>query len=109
MHFLRKKGTMSLQEGSRKVQKKLGSFIGIYRNKFYSITDSIRLVVAQYFLTRSFEEIKSGISFNRILDDHARLAYQPVVEQMNVFLPHMMARKIPKANVQQSFCSGFCV
>jgi hypothetical protein len=67
---------MYLQEGSRKVQKKLGSFIGIYRIKFYSITDSIRLVVAQYFLTRSFEEIKSGISFNRILDDHARLAYR---------------------------------
>jgi len=94
---------MSLQDGSRRVQKKLGSFVGIYRNKFYSITDSIRLVVAQYFLTRSFEEIKSGISFNRILDDHARFDYQPVIEQMTVFLPHMMARKIPKANVQQAF------
>jgi len=41
--------------------------------------------------------------YNRILDDEARQEYQKVIELMFQMCPEMMARKIPRANVQQAF------
>jgi SAM-dependent methyltransferase len=43
------------------------------------------------------------VKFNRILDNVAREEYSPVIEQMNNFVPRMMSRKIPEADVQQAF------
>lgn len=42
-------------------------------------------------------------SFNRILDDNARVQYKPVIDNLFELLPEVMARKIPKANIQQAF------
>ena len=41
--------------------------------------------------------------FNRILDDQARKEYQKDIDTLFAFAPKIMARKIPRANVQQAF------
>jgi len=41
--------------------------------------------------------------FNRILDDRARRELAPLVERLFELAPETMARKIPRANVQQAF------
>lgn len=41
--------------------------------------------------------------FNRILDDSARDLYAATISTMVSLLPELMARKIPRANVQQAF------
>ena len=48
-------------------------------------------------------EIPAGWSLNNILDDKARKIYARTIEQMFDFLPDLMRRKIPEANVQQAF------
>lgn len=40
---------------------------------------------------------------NNILDDKARRLYKNTIEQMSGYLPDLMKRKIPEANVQQAF------
>ncbi|MEK7725300.1 MAG: methyltransferase domain-containing protein, partial [Acidobacteriota bacterium] len=42
-------------------------------------------------------------SLNNILDNQARKLYKTTIEQMFEYLPNLMARKIPEANVQQAF------
>jgi hypothetical protein len=42
-------------------------------------------------------------SFNRILDNRARVQYRPVIEKLFELQPEMMQRKIVEANVQQAF------
>ncbi len=65
-------------------------------------------------LIKEYERIMNGIlgkqeqssnlsSFNRILDDTARLQYKPVIDKLFELVPDMMARKIPEANIQQAF------
>jgi SAM-dependent methyltransferase len=51
----------------------------------------------------SFASVPSVISFNRILDNKARDQYKGVIKNLNHWLPEMMARKIPEANIQQAF------
>ncbi len=49
---------------------------------------------------------KSQIShrqYNRILDDAARQEYQEIIQLLFKTCPEMMARKIPRANIQQAF------
>lgn len=41
--------------------------------------------------------------YNRILDDTARQEYQDVIQLLFEKCPEMMARKIPRANIQQAF------
>ena len=41
--------------------------------------------------------------YNLILDDRARDAYEPIIQEMFKITPEMMSRKIPRANVQQAF------
>lgn len=41
--------------------------------------------------------------FNTVLDDRAREQYLPMTNLLHGLLPEMMSRKIPRANVQQSF------
>lgn len=46
----------------------------------------------------------SGVKrFNRILDNQARAQYKPVIDQMGVLVPEIMASKIPAANIQQAY------
>lgn len=44
-----------------------------------------------------------GKRFNRILDDFARVEFEPLVAMMRRVAPEIMARKIDRANVQQAF------
>jgi SAM-dependent methyltransferase len=41
--------------------------------------------------------------FNRILDNNARAQYAPVIKQLHLLAPEIMASKIPAANIQQAF------
>lgn len=47
--------------------------------------------------------IPDGWSMNNILDNKAREFYKETIEQMIDFMPELMSRKIPEANVQQAF------
>jgi SAM-dependent methyltransferase len=47
--------------------------------------------------------LPSGAVFNRILDDSARVLYEPVIQKLFEFVPKTMAKKIARANVQQAF------
>jgi len=42
-------------------------------------------------------------SFNRILDNQARIQYKPIIDNLYSILPEMMSRKISEANIQQAF------
>ncbi len=44
-----------------------------------------------------------GNFFNRILDDKARLLYEPSIQTLHRLVPLTMAKKIERANVQQAF------
>ncbi len=48
-------------------------------------------------------EISNVTSFNRILDNAARVQYEPVIKKLFELVPEMMSRKIPEANIQQAF------
>lgn len=50
-----------------------------------------------------YHSLPGVTSFNRILDNAARAQYEPVIRSLFEFLPDMMARKIPEANIQQAF------
>ncbi|MEQ1554332.1 MAG: methyltransferase domain-containing protein, partial [Ferruginibacter sp.] len=41
--------------------------------------------------------------YNRILDDSARILYEPTISLLTTALPKTMAKKIARANVQQAF------
>ncbi len=47
--------------------------------------------------------IPNDWSLNNILDNKARHLYETTIEQMFDYLPDLMERKIPEANVQQAF------
>jgi FkbM family methyltransferase len=90
-------------KNKRHIQKKFISLIGIFRKKFYEIPDTVQMLIAQYTSPHPYKEIASSVSFNRILNNRSREKYQSVIEQMKTYLPRIMARKIPEANVQQAF------
>jgi len=53
---------------------------------------------------RNHQPRASGVKrFNRILDNQARAQYKPVIDQMEVLVPEIMASKIPAANIQQAY------
>jgi SAM-dependent methyltransferase len=47
--------------------------------------------------------LPTGAVFNRILDDTARVLYEPTIQKLFEFVPKTMAKKIARANVQQAF------
>jgi SAM-dependent methyltransferase len=65
--------------------------------------DKINFFITKYVSSKTYNEYSGTVIFNRILDDKARLMYLPITEQMNNFVPRLMSRKIPEANVQQAF------
>jgi hypothetical protein len=89
---------------SNKVKSiKLWSYCVPFIEIFDKFIDTIRITIAQNFFPYSYKEVSLKVSFNRILDNRARMEYKPIIEQMQLYLPHMMKRKIPEANVQQAF------
>jgi SAM-dependent methyltransferase len=46
---------------------------------------------------------REGSPLNRILDNVARVQYEPAIQELFRLAPEMLARKIPEANVQQAF------
>jgi Methyltransferase domain len=48
-------------------------------------------------------KIPAGWSLNNILDNQARKYYAATIEQMFKYLPDLMSRKIPEANIQQAY------
>jgi len=53
--------------------------------------------------SREYFETLNIPSFNRILDNAARVQYESVINKLFELVPDMMSRKIPEANVQQAF------
>lgn len=51
----------------------------------------------------SYSPVPGPLNFNRILDDAARLIYQPAVDKLFELVPKTMSKKIGRANVQQGF------
>jgi SAM-dependent methyltransferase len=48
-------------------------------------------------------EVPDGRGFNKILDDRSRDGYASVIAELTRLAPDLIARKIPRANVQQAF------
>lgn len=72
-------------------------------NFFNECKFAFDLFIAKNIRSFSYKEKTTLGRYNRILDNFAREEYHPVIEQMNFFVPYMMSRKIPEANVQQAF------
>lgn len=49
------------------------------------------------------DSVPDGTGMNKVLNDHSRAAYQPVIQEMWTATPALMERKIAEANVQQAF------
>lgn len=47
--------------------------------------------------------LKPRTQFNRILDDRARFEYADALKELGRLAPEVIARKIPRANIQQAF------
>ena len=47
--------------------------------------------------------LPAGVGLNRILDDEARMLYEPVVQKLFEVVPLTMSKKLARANVQQAF------
>ncbi len=75
----------------------------IIYNKTTQIIDYLKLIYASNISKRLFKTVGEMVKFNRILDEEARSEYKSVIEQMFAYVPQMMQRKIPEANVQQAF------
>ena len=58
---------------------------------------------AQYELMVRIGALKPKSQFNRILDDRARLEYADVLDEIERLAPEIVAKKIPRANIQQAF------
>lgn len=81
----------------RKITGKTDNFTWLRNTK--SVTDDNMDVVPGI----QYEPVKGNLNFNRILDDAARKIYEPTIAFMTGLLPKTMAKKIPRANVQQAF------
>jgi SAM-dependent methyltransferase len=71
--------------------------------QFCEKRDAISFFIAKHILPKRYSEYFGTVHFNRILNNQARSEYSPIIEQMNSFVPRMMSRKIPEANIQQAF------
>jgi len=47
--------------------------------------------------------LQTGEGFNRILNDEARMSYQPAIKKLFELAPLTMSKKIARANIQQAF------
>jgi SAM-dependent methyltransferase len=58
---------------------------------------------AQSYETYAPAELSSTQHLNRILNDEARATYRRTISELFRWLPDLMARKIPEANIQQAY------
>ena len=63
-------------------------------------TSAIRRALAARARSQS---VPDGRGFNKVLDDRSRSAYKAALAELSELAPEMLARKIPRANVQQAF------
>jgi hypothetical protein len=70
------------------------------RNTEAATEDILTIATGQSYMP---VEIPQGQSLNRILDNAARVLYQPAIKKLTELVPLTMAKKIPEANVQQGF------
>lgn len=83
------------------------NFLGLQQNKFTwlrnteAATDDILTVDPSQDYTPV--HLQAPNTFNRILDNNARLLYKPAIKKLEELVPFTMAKKIPEANVQQAF------
>ncbi len=73
------------------------------QEKHAGIEEYFKIMWASKFSHRSLNTLNKRVNFNRILDDEARAEYKSTIEQMFIYVPLMMNRKISEANVQQAF------
>lgn len=93
----------TLRKAKRFVNRKLGEGS---TEEFSWITDtSIKKLTVPPLkkVTYAPASIPDDWSLNNILDNKARKLYAGTIEQMFGYLPDLMKRKIPEANVQQAF------
>ncbi|MCK9593868.1 MAG: radical SAM protein, partial [Methanoregula sp.] len=79
----------------------------IERDIVMGITE-VNKIVKNFQMYQEMEEmryvpLKGNLKYNFILGDNERELYKPVIRQMFKYVPKMMNRKIPEANVQQAF------
>ena len=63
-------------------------------------TSAIRCALAARARSQSVPDRRG---FNKVLDDRSRSAYKAALTELSELAPEMLARKIPRANVQQAF------
>jgi hypothetical protein len=98
-----------------KNKKGITKVIKSFYRKFFSLPDE-----SFTWLRNTNEAIKDDLSqgaslsytpvkllteqgFNRILDDEARILYEPAIQKLYEAVPKTMGKKISRANVQQAF------
>jgi FkbM family methyltransferase len=54
-------------------------------------------------LRRLCRSVPDGRGFNKILDDRSRLAYGRALDDLQLYAPDLLTRKIERANIQQAF------
>ena len=79
------------------------SFIDLIDYRIEKIINNINYLIVPKSQNKLTFGIPTITSFNCILDNDARIQYQPAIEELFALVPDMMARKIPEANVQQAF------
>lgn len=70
------------------------------RNTVAAAEDSMTVVKGRAYTP---VQLQAGASLNRILDNSARVQYEPAIKTLNELVPLTMAKKIAEANVQQAF------
>lgn len=93
-----------LGKGKRFISRKLGRIENDKPASWISDT-SIKKSVLDFSPKPIYRAaaIRGDWSLNNILDDEARALYAGTIEQMFDWLPDLMRRKIPEANIQQAF------
>ena len=93
-----------LGKGKRFVNRKLGRIKNEEPASWISDTSIKKLALASpEKVNYRPSDIPNSWSLNNILDNEARKLYETTIGQMFDFLPDLMGRKIPEANVQQAF------
>jgi len=88
----------------KKVLRKVGYWkdTQISLNQWTKREDEFEYKIIKY---KNYEPIPmtESMPLNRILDNEARVLYNPAIKFLEQNLPELIARKIPEANVQQAF------
>ena len=89
----------------REVQSKINRLFTIPDKSFTWLrnTSSVSEDDLAVSTDHSYTPIAGTVRLNRILDDSARMLYQPAIDKLCELVPKTMNKKIARANVQQAF------